>query len=82
MRCPEMEEMLSAYANDELSAESREAVERHLDGCAGCREALEGYRGVRQRVESLRTLPATPDIRAAVMARIKSTSQRGNPWKG
>jgi hypothetical protein len=82
MRCPEMEEMLSAYANDELSAESMEAVERHLDGCAGCRESLEGFQEVRQHMESLRTLPATPDIRAAVMTRIKSTSQRGNPWKG
>lgn len=41
-RHPETE--LIAYLKDELTGPSREAVARHLDGCADCRDTLADFR--------------------------------------
>ena len=35
-----MDELISAYANDELSDAQREFVEEHLSHCPHCRETL------------------------------------------
>jgi anti-sigma factor RsiW len=53
MRCSDYEELLSAYANDELSRTQREFVEEHLAGCAACRQTLAGYAGARRRLSAL-----------------------------
>ncbi len=84
MKCNEMEEILSAYANDELSPEQREMVETHLAGCADCREKLAGYRQTRQQLKTLRAVPFAPDIKATMMSRIKSARFAKKPnktWK-
>jgi hypothetical protein len=78
MRCQEIEEMLSAYANNELTPDQQEAVETHLAGCADCRAKLEDYRQVRQQLETLKTVPAAPDIKEIMLSRIKSA---GHPEK-
>lgn len=54
MRCSDLQELLSAYANGELPLTQREFVEEHLASCANCRAALAGYSWVRQRLTFLR----------------------------
>src|SRR6266849_3131546 len=49
-RHPETE--LIAYLKDELPPASREAVVRHVDGCAECREALVAFRGLPEGLNS------------------------------
>ena len=72
MKCSEIKELLSAYANDELLLTQKESVEEHLSGCIDCRTTLADYRVIRQQLESLKTLPAMPDIRDTTMSKIKS----------
>lgn len=50
---PITEAALSAYVDGELSAGERSRVERHLDGCATCRETLAGLRAVRSALQAL-----------------------------
>ena len=72
MGCREIEEMLSAYAAGELPSDRCEIVESHLDGCAGCREKLEDFRLVRQKLETLREVPQAPQLKEPIMSVIRS----------
>lgn len=60
----EQRERLSAYLDDELGADERAALERHLPGCARCQAELADLRGVRAL---LRTLPAPAAPRSFVL---------------
>ncbi|MFZ7102085.1 MAG: anti-sigma factor family protein, partial [Peptococcaceae bacterium] len=71
MKCSDFEELLSAYANDELPRTQREFIERHLSGCDNCRELLAEYVAVRQNVSRLRDLSPLSDFSQDIMLRIK-----------
>ena len=72
MKCKDLQELLSAYADDELPRTQREFVEEHLAGCADCRAILADYMTVRQQLTSLRTTPVMPDIKQGTMSKIKA----------
>jgi anti-sigma factor RsiW len=44
--CIELVEVLTAYLEDDLDAQTRQAFDEHLDGCPGCRTALVQMRAV------------------------------------
>ncbi len=71
MRCAELEELLSAYANSELSRTQKEFIEEHIANCADCREELESYTNVRRQIVSLRDTGGLQDIKEATMSAIK-----------
>ena len=78
------EKILSAYANEELPPVDRQLVDAHLVTCAACREKLTGYQLVRQRMETLKTEPAAPEIKENVISMIKdqiSPQKPNNSWK-
>ncbi|MFC2070267.1 zf-HC2 domain-containing protein [Chloroflexota bacterium] len=79
MRCSDIEELLSAYANDELSRTQREFVEGHVEDCPDCREKLEELINVRRQLVSLRETSALTDIKEATMTRIKGAGVSENP---
>jgi hypothetical protein len=74
MKCIDIEELLSAYANDELPRTQREFVEEHLASCASCRATLADYTAVRRQLLSLRRMPAVSDIKEETMSKIKAVS--------
>jgi len=76
MRCSDYEELLSNYANDEISRTQREFIEEHLSDCAGCRKTLAGYASVRQHLSALKDIQHKPDLKEAVMLKIKGTNAR------
>ncbi|PZC47068.1 MAG: Transmembrane transcriptional regulator (anti-sigma factor RsiW) [Chloroflexi bacterium] len=67
-----IQELLSAYANDELARTQREFVEQHLPSCPSCQAELNDYRWVRSRVGLLATVPAESDIKGKTMASIRT----------
>jgi predicted anti-sigma-YlaC factor YlaD len=71
MNCKDLEELLSAYADDELSRTQKEFVEEHLSSCADCRETLAEYVQAGRRLSSLRELPESPDIRGATLSKVR-----------
>jgi hypothetical protein len=79
MKCRDMKEMLSAYANGELSQSEIDKVGQHLAGCAECRSTLEAYRNVRQKISILQGVPANSEIKEAIMADIRANNAGRKP---
>ena len=73
MNCRDFEELLSAYADGEISRAQREFIDEHLSGCTGCREILAQFRAAGYRLSSLKDIPESPDIRQTIMSKIKSS---------
>jgi hypothetical protein len=76
MRCSDIEELISAYADDELLGTQRDFVEEHLASCADCRVTLEDYRLIRRQLTSLRATPVPAPIHAATLLGIKKARSR------
>jgi anti-sigma factor RsiW len=69
----EIDELLSAYADDELTPAQREMVELHLAGCVACRQSLAEFRLTRQQLALLADSQAAhwqPDVVGRVTERI------------
>lgn len=81
MNCSDLDELLSAYANGELSRTQREFIEEHLSDCAGCKKTLAGYASVRQHLGALNDIQPEPDFKEAVMSKIKGTNTGGSKLK-
>jgi hypothetical protein len=75
MNCRDLEELLSAYADGELSRTQREFIEEHLSSCADCRATLAEFEAAGRQLASLRETPAVPDISKSTLSKIKATSQ-------
>ncbi len=54
MKHSDINELLSAYVNNEASMSQREYVEEHLLTCSDCRDELDAFRGMRTQLVSLR----------------------------
>jgi len=76
MNCKDLEELLSAYADGELSRTQREFIEEHLSGCADCREILAEFEAAGRQLSSLRETPVASDIKTATLSKIKATNVR------
>src|SRR4030042_3269505 len=71
------DEMLSAYANDELSPEQRKYVEEHIQGCTDCRKKLNYFKEIRNHLISIEEVPPPVDAVEKIMAGIKETRKPG-----
>ena len=67
MRCEELGEALSAYADGELAGVERSRLEQHLVVCEVCREQLAAYRQVTRRVQMLGDVQPTATLRGRVL---------------
>ena len=72
MRHEELTELISAYANGEVSGTQREFVEEHLIGCAECQERLAEFKQTRSLLTSLQVVEATDGVRERTMTAIRA----------
>lgn len=70
MKHTDMNELLSAYANDEVSQTQREFVEEHLLSCLECRDDLAEYKLVRRQLTGLREFSASNRIGDTTMTAV------------
>lgn len=83
MNCRDLEVLLSAYADGELSKTQREFIEEHLSRCAGCRETLAEFEATGCQLSSLREVPEESDIRTATLSKIRAINvrtQKDSQW--
>ena len=66
-------ERLSDYLDGDLGAPEREAVARHLEGCAGCATTLAELLAVRERARALPPLAAPDSLWASIEAKLSET---------
>lgn len=73
--CDKYPEMISAYADGELSGIEKEELEAHLKTCAECRSALEAYRSISMEIAGDMEEPPE-DFTEKVMGRVRSGARR------
>src|ERR1039458_6662773 len=74
MKCPietrESAELLLAYCNRNLDAESTAMLERHMEVCPACREFASGQRAVWEALDVWEAAPVTSDFNHRLYRRI------------
>lgn len=63
-------EKIYLYLEDELSAEERASVEKHISACKSCKSLLEDRNKMMQAVRSLPSLDMPADFTQQVMAKV------------
>jgi predicted anti-sigma-YlaC factor YlaD len=69
MRCSEVQEALSEYADGLADSRSRRIAEQHVRLCHSCRQQLEMMRAVGQQLERLPLLPVGISDRVPLLRR-------------
>jgi anti-sigma factor RsiW len=78
--CDALEIDLSAYLDGECAPEASARVESHLTTCAACRQALESWRGLGDRMRAEDDTPAEyPRVRAAISKALTEESAAAPP---
>jgi hypothetical protein len=72
MDCKDLQELLLAYADDELSGTQRDFIEGHLKDCVTCRITLSEYKKARENLLSLRATTNIPDMKENIMKEIRA----------
>jgi anti-sigma factor RsiW len=72
MRCVEFVELITDYLEGNVSEEQRSRMDHHLEGCAGCRAALEQIKTV-IRVTGRLTAADVASIDPLIRDRLMST---------
>lgn len=76
MKCSEIEELISSYANGQLFGVQKDLVENHCTSCEKCRTTLASYQTVREQLLSPKVIPDMPDITNAIMNKINRMNAR------
>jgi anti-sigma factor RsiW len=53
LHCTQVAELVSAYVDGELDATERDRIARHLEGCPGCRAAVDQFETVKRLTGTL-----------------------------
>jgi anti-sigma-K factor RskA len=78
----DLHELSALYALDALDGEERVRFERHLDGCAECRGALEGLQGAAGALAFAVAAPAPPpELRGRILAAARAEGQNVVPLR-
>jgi anti-sigma factor RsiW len=67
------EDLISAYLDQQVTAEEKQFFERHIDACADCRAQLEATRSM---VAALQAMPAVKAPRSFVLPREMANNPR------
>ena len=81
MQCSEIQEMLSFYLDDWLSAEEKTLVEQHLAVCSVCRKEMETLRCTIQTLASLEQLSPPLDFNEKVRNLLEKEVRKKSFWK-
>lgn len=83
MNCRELDEIADSYLSDELSVETNHDLLSHLEGCSGCRAALNQRRELRMKLRSAVRANSRidPAFAAGIQSKLKeSLSDRPTRW--
>jgi len=69
MNCEHFEELLPAYAENELEGRDKARVDAHLEGCESCRESLAFFAQLEESLSTRRTLRPSDSIAAKRITR-------------
>jgi hypothetical protein len=74
--CKEIKQLLSAYADGELSGEERKAIDKHIETCTGCKKALDAHLELHAQLLTIADTPALPNVDSSIMSAITGIATR------
>ena len=81
MKCNEIKQLLSAYADGEISEEDKKAVDQHIQTCTECKKALNDQLELHAKLTTMVNTPALPKEGGAIMSAITgNTTRKPRPW--
>ena len=82
MKCNEIKELFSAYADGELSDELKNSVDKHATECAACKELLAEQVKLHGQIAVISKTPALPDMESRIMSAVTNTGaqKKTRPW--
>jgi anti-sigma factor RsiW len=81
MNCTHVRERLLAWQYGELSPSEQAEVDKHLAGCAACREELTAWHGVRRRLEAFKAPAVEVDLRRVYQRAALGHEHRFRRWR-
>ena len=79
MKCPDVQERLSAYYDGELSAESQAKMTRHLAECESCAAEFAEFKDVTRAVSRMREPKVPPAIWNGLETELDASSDATKP---
>jgi anti-sigma factor RsiW len=79
LRCVEFVDEISAYIDGEVDAAERTRIERHLEGCLGCRAAVDQFQTIKRvagRISPADVASIDPLIRDRLMTTLRIPRRR------
>ena len=79
LRCIDLVRVVSAYLDGEVDEDQRARIERHLEGCGGCRAAIDQFQTVIRlagRLSAADVATIDPLIRDRLMATLRTPRRR------
>ncbi|HPD58318.1 MAG TPA: DUF2275 domain-containing protein [Smithellaceae bacterium] len=76
--CKDMENKISLYLDNVLSAADKQAVEKHLKSCPQCVKALADMQKVKAMTGKLSEVEPPPWFKQKVMARVRAEAEKKN----
>jgi hypothetical protein len=77
----EMEILVSAYLDHEVTAQQHDAVEQHLRDCTVCQATVASWTRIHQACRSLEMKHAPPDFRQHMTQRLDQQPWWGRSWQ-
>ena len=74
--CKEIKQLLSAYADGELSDEEKKVIDQHIEACPECKKALNVQLELHAKLNTIANTPALPDMYSSIMYAITDTATR------
>lgn len=81
MTCNEIEILLSAYVDGELTEEEKQTVEEHLNACEVCKTTVTEFSCLHTLYQEMEIQKAPPGFRQRVTQRIETTPRLGLMWR-
>src|SRR5262245_10246117 len=85
MNCEDVQGLLDAYVDGELSARDRAAVGGHVESCESCARDMARIRALSRRVRELGRHPLPDGMPGRIAAMVVSATRRHRPaawWPG
>lgn len=77
-----MQQMLSAFVDNELGEVWMKSVREHLAGCASCQQRLQELRSIRTRIRDAATVELPDNFVYSVQRSIRREEQESVMWLG
>jgi anti-sigma factor RsiW len=71
MDCTKYRKLISQYIDEETSGVQRDALEKHMDGCAHCKTYMQSQLHLRDMLKASYPETVEIDVSASIMSRIK-----------